>query len=308
MKNHGRWSRVGGWSLLGVLLVISLGAPQLATDRLWLARSEEGSLAYWVSSREPGYQPILQAPVPFNPLTIDTDHVLEPPSARHWLGTDSLGRDLLSRVLHGGRRSLGAALAASVLALFTGVALGSLAGLSRRTADLALCRGADIVNAFPPLVGAMALLGLSLPLDWIPVTARVGGVIGLFSWPALFRFVRAETERQARGDLVAAARAAGAGQLRTMTLHLVPQLVGPLAVPVLFLAAGTILAEAGLGFLGLGLVPPWPSWGNLLFDGMSQVRSAWWLTAFPGLFLFLTVFSLYLVGEGLRPSHRGKSF
>lgn len=266
MKRAGTaFFRLGGWSLLGLLVFLSVAAP-----------------------------------APHDPLRIDPDRVLEPPGAGHWLGTDSLGRDLLARVLHGGRRSLGAAFVASVTALTAGVFLGAAAGFSKPLADLALCRGADVVNAFPPLIGAMALLGLAWPADWIPMTARVGCVIGLFSWPAVFRLVRAEAARRSRSELVLAARAAGASPLRTLLWHLGPQLAAPLAVPALFLAAGTILAEAGLGFLGLGLPPPAPSWGNLLFDGMSQVRSAWWLTAFPGLFLFLTVFALYLIGEGFR--------
>lgn len=237
----------------------------------------------------------------FDPLRVDIDRVLAPPSARHWFGTDGLGRDLFARTLHGGAASLGAAAIATGLALALGAVLGALAGVAGRLGDTVLSRAADAFHAFPPLVAALALLGAGAGLaDPLPAALRVGLVVGLFYWPGLFRFVRAETRRLARSPLTDAARAAGARGGRVAFRHLLPQALPPLLAPAPFVAGGTVLAEAGLGFLGVGIRPPAPSWGNLLADGLYFVESAWWLSLFPGALLFLAVLGCFLAGEGLR--------
>jgi peptide/nickel transport system permease protein len=236
-----------------------------------------------------------------DPLRIDIDRVLEPPSAAHWFGTDGLGRDVLARTLHGGAASLGAAAIATGLALALGAALGSLAGVAGRLGDTLMSRLADAFHAFPPLVAALALLGAGAgPLAALPAGPRVGLVVGLFYWPGLFRFVRAETRRLAESPLTDAARAAGARRGRIAFRHLLPQALVPLLAPAPFVAGGAVLAEAGLGFLGVGIRPPAPSWGNLLADGLYFIDSAWWLSLFPGGFLFLSVLGCFLAGEGLR--------
>ena len=236
-----------------------------------------------------------------DPVRVDIDRVLAPPSPAHWFGTDGLGRDVLARTLHGGSASLGAAAIATALALALGAALGALAGVSGRVGDTLMSRTADAFHAFPPLVAALALLGAAAgPLGALPAAPRVGLVVGLFYWPGLFRFVRAETRRLAVSPLTDSARAAGARRARVAFRHLLPQALVPLLAPAPFVAGGTVLAEAGLGFLGVGIRPPAPSWGNLLADGLYFVDSAWWLSLFPGGFLFLAVLGCFLAGEGLR--------
>ncbi|MBP7146102.1 MAG: ABC transporter permease [Acidobacteria bacterium] len=236
-----------------------------------------------------------------DPRALDLERVLEPPTLGHPMGTDALGRDLTARVLHGGRASLATGATATALALVAGSLLGALAGASRGWADVALARAADVVNAFPALIGALAILGLAAgPLALLPAPARVGLVVGAFSWPGLFRYLRAETRAWAASDVRASARAAGASTLRTVVRHLLPLSLAPALTVAPFLAAGAILAEAGLGFLGLGISPPDPSWGNLLADARAADRSAWWLPVFPGTFLFAAVLGCYLLGEGLR--------
>ncbi|UCF69099.1 MAG: ABC transporter permease [Acidobacteriota bacterium] len=174
-------------------------------------------------------------------------------------------------------------------------------GLLDQLPDVGLARLADIVNAFPAIVGAVALLGLAGgPLGGLPPSARVGLVIALFSWPSLFRFMRAEVTRWSRSEIALAARAAGAGRWRLGLRHLMPLALTPVLVPAAFLAGGAVLVEAGLGFLGLGIRPPEPSWGNLLREGMTYVGSAWWLALFPGLAVFLTVLAFHLLADGLR--------
>lgn len=239
--------------------------------------------------------------LPHDPLSIDATRILQSPSWNHPFGTDSLGRDVLARVLAGGRSSLGAGLVATLVAMTIGAALGALAGARGRSVDGVLSRIADVVLAFPDLVGAIALLGLlHVHALVLPASVRVGFVIALFTWPALFRYVRAEMQRLRASDLALAARAAGARESRVIFVHLLPGALAPALVPGAFVAAGAVLAEAGLGFLGLGIAPPAPSWGNLLREAREYVRTAWWLALFPGLFLYATTLACHAMAEGAR--------
>jgi len=236
-----------------------------------------------------------------DPHGIAPSEVLAAPSGAHWFGTDGLGRDVLARTLVGGGASLAVALVATLVAVGLGALLGALSGIAGRVGDALLCRTADTFHSFPPLVAALALLGSGGEfLAGLPAGMRVGLVVGLFYWPGLFRFVRTETRRAAASLLADAARAAGVRPARLALRHLLPQAIVPLLAPTPFVAGGAILAEAGLGFLGVGVRPPAPSWGNLLADGMYFITSSWWLSFFPGAFLFLSVLGCFLAGEGLR--------
>ncbi len=254
-------------------------------------------LAPWIASSERE-----DAIIPFGPMQLDAERILEPPSSTHWLGTDQVGRDLLSRLLHGGRRSLATGLVATLVAILLATCFGAMAGVIGGGVDVVFSRVSDIVYAFPVLVGAIALLGLSTAGLWmsLPPSVRVGAVIGLFSWPFLYRFLRGEFRRWFHSEMADAARAIGCSRWRLALWHLLPAAALPALVPASFLAAGSILVEAGLGFLGIGILPPEPSWGNLILDGMKNVDLAWWLVLFPGLFVFTTVLAFHLLGEGLR--------
>lgn len=240
------------------------------------------------------------AAIPTDPLGVAPERALEAPSAEHWMGTDPVGRDVLARVLHGGRRSLLAGLFATAIACVLGSGLGALAGTAGGVPDVLLSRFGDVIYAFPALVGALVLL-TALPAGpgVLAQPLRVGLVVGVFSWPVLFRYVRAEVRRWSQSPLAWNARACGTPPWRVAWRHLGPMALAPALVPLTFLAAGTVLVEAGLSFLGIGIRPPEPSWGNLLRDGLVHVERAWWLSLWPGAFLFLTVLAFHLLGDGL---------
>lgn len=236
-----------------------------------------------------------------DPARIDVERIFAPPSVADPLGTDALGRSVLARLVHGARPSLLAALIATACAVTIGFGLGAVAGLAGPAGDMLLTRATDVVDAFPPLLGALAILGVSPAGSRLPPGVRIGAIVGLFAWPALFRFVRAEVRRLARSEVAAAARCAGAHPLPLALRHLLPLAAGPALVPAAFLAGGSVMVEAGLGFFGLGVPAPAPSWGNLLHEAYAY-PSAWWLALFPGACVFLTVLAFHLLGEGLRAS------
>ncbi len=263
----GRRGLVWGLILLGLLVVLAAAGPMI---------------------------------VGYDPLAIDAGQVLAPPSLEHPLGADSLGRDVAARLFLGARRSLAAGAVATLVALTLGAGLGALSGVARPALDALLARIADIVNSFPLLVGALALLGLAGPYaSTTPFWLRAGLVLGAFAWPGLYRLVRAEVQRLRDGELAAAARAVGATPLRVALRHLLPLVLPPALTQAAFLAGSAVLAEVGLGFLGLGSPPPAPTWGGIMLEGMSHLHTAWWLTVFPGLCLFATVLACQLIGEGL---------
>ena len=220
---------------------------------------------------------------------------LAPPSSAHPLGTDSYGRDVLSRMLHGGRISLSVGLVAVGIAVAIGVVLGALAGYFGGWVDQVIMRGVDIVLCIPTL-----FLILMLVVFLGPSLLNIMVIIGLTSWTELARLVRAEFLTLKSRDYVLAARALGAGDGRIMFRHILPNAMAPIFVSATFGVAGAILLESGLSFLGLGVQPPVPSWGNILTAGKNFITYAWWLTLFPGLAIFVTVLGYNLLGDGLR--------
>jgi peptide/nickel transport system permease protein len=234
--------------------------------------------------------------VPTNPMTIDTEHVLSPPGPGHPFGTDDLGRDILSRMIYGSRVSLSVGFVAVGIAILIGISVGAAAGYFGGIVDAALMRFVDVMLTFPSFFLILAVIAL-VPKPSIYIIMLV---IGLTSWMDVARLVRAEFLSLKQRDFVVAARASGAGHGRMIINHILPNALSPVFVAATFGVAGAILVESGLSFLGLGVQPPNPSWGNILTLGKDYIEVAWWLSVYPGLAILVTVLSYNLVGEGLR--------
>lgn len=232
---------------------------------------------------------------PYDPTSIDVHNVLSPPSSAHLLGTDELGRDVLSRIIWGSRVSLKVGFVAVGIALMIGVAVGSLAGFYGGRVDAILMRFVDIMLAFPTFFLILAVIAILEPSIF-----TIMAVIGVTGWMDVARLVRAEFLTLKERDFVDAARALGIGNKRLIIRHILPNAISPVFVAATFGIAGAILTESSLSFLGLGVQPPDPSWGNILTAGKDNIEIAWWLSLYPGLAILITVLSYNLVGEGLR--------
>jgi peptide/nickel transport system permease protein len=237
------------------------------------------------------------APVlaPYDP---DLQHLRQKfaaPSALFPLGTDSLGRDVLSRLLYGARVSLWVGIVAVGISSAIGVTLGLVAGFFRGLTDEFIMRLVDVMLCFPSFFLILAVVAF---LDASIVNIMV--IIGLTSWMGIARLVRAETLSLREREFVAASRLAGAGMLRILFLHILPNALAPVLVAGTLGVAGAILTESALSFLGIGVQIPTASWGNMLTEGRDAMGVAWWLSVFPGLAILITVLSYNLLGEGLR--------
>jgi len=232
---------------------------------------------------------------PADTVRIDLDNSLRPPSLEHPMGTDSFGRDLFSRVARGSRVSLGVGLAARTISLFIGLVMGVIAGIYGGRTDSVIMRLADITFAFPTLLLLVAIMAVVAPGISTLIT-----VLGIVGWAAIARLVRAQVMAVREREYVQAAQSSGAGNISLVIKHILPQCLSPVIVVYTMGLGMTIMAESSLSFLGLGVQPPSPSWGRMISDGIIFMRSAWWLTIFPGIILSLTVCSLNLVGDGLR--------
>lgn len=239
----------------------------------------------------------LSAPLiaPYNPTAIDVHNVLSPPDKQHLLGTDELGRDVLSRIIWGSRISLKVGFIAVGIAIMIGIVIGSIAGFYGGKVDALLMRFVDIMLAFPTFFLILAVIAILEPNIF---TIMV--VIGITSWMDVARLVRAEFLTLKETDFVSAAKAVGVSDKRLMFRHILPNALSPVFVAATFGVAGAILIESSLSFLGLGVQPPEPSWGNILTSGKDNIEVAWWLSLYPGLAILITVLSYNLVGEGLR--------
>lgn len=226
---------------------------------------------------------------------IDLDRALSPPSLAHPFGTDPFGRDLLARVLMGGRVSLGVGFMARTISLLIGLLLGTAAGYFGGKTDSVVMRLADITFAFPTLLLLIAIMAVVTPGPVSLFTA-----LGVVGWAAMARLVRAQVLTVRERDYVQAARSAGAGHITLIARYILPQCISPLVVVYTLGLGMTVMAESSLSFLGLGVQPPEPSWGRMISSGIAFMRSAPWLTVFPGLVLTATICSLNLVGDGLR--------
>ncbi|MFQ5647441.1 MAG: ABC transporter permease [bacterium] len=232
---------------------------------------------------------------PYNPQQINVRHILLSPSAKHWFGTDDLGRDLLSRMIWGARISLKVGFVAVGISCGIGLLLGAFAAYYGSWTDRIIMRFVDIMLCFPSFFLILAVVAF---LE--PSIGNIMIVIGLTSWMGIARLVRAEILSLKEREFILASRAQGAGDLRLIFRHLLPNAFSPVLVAATLGVAGAILTESGLSFLGLGVQPPTPSWGNILMAGKDNIEVAWWLSFFPGLAILVTVLGYNLLGEGIR--------
>ena len=232
---------------------------------------------------------------PYDPGAYDVKQILLPPSQAHWLGTDQLGRDVLSRMLIGSRISMAVGFVSMGIAVLLGTLIGTVAAYYGGRVDEIMMRFVDLMLNFPRFFLLLTLIALLRPSIWV-----IMAVIGLTGWMGLARLVRGEILSLREREFVSGARALGAADARIMFRHILPNALVPVLVSATLGVAGAILAESGLSFLGLGVQPPTPSWGNILFDGKANIEIAWWLSLFPGLAILVTVLAYNLFGEGLR--------
>jgi peptide/nickel transport system permease protein len=232
---------------------------------------------------------------PHDPHKVDIKRILDPPSARHWLGTDQLGRDVLSRMLHGARISLAVGFVSVGIATAIGIALGAAAGYHGGTVDGAVMRLVDLMLVFPRFFLLLAVLAFLKPSIW-----TIMAVIGLTGWMGVARLVRAEFLALKEREFVIWSQSIGASALRIIWRHILPNAMAPVLVAMTLGIPAAILTESGLSFLGLGVRPPYATWGNILNDGKEVIELAWWLSVYPGLAILVTVLSYNLLGEGIR--------
>jgi peptide/nickel transport system permease protein len=232
---------------------------------------------------------------PYDPAAYDVKRILLAPSPAHWFGTDQLGRDVLSRMLFGARISMAVGFISVGIAVLLGTLIGTIAAYYGGRVDEALMRFVDLMLNFPRFFLLLTLIALLRPSIWV-----IMAVIGFTGWMGLARLVRGEILSLREREFVQGARALGAPDARIMFRHILPNALVPVLVSATLGVAAAILTESGLSFLGLGVQPPTPSWGNILIDGKANIEIAWWLSVFPGLAILVTVLAYNLLGEGLR--------
>jgi peptide/nickel transport system permease protein len=234
---------------------------------------------------------------PYDPNQINLKLVLSPPSGSHLFGTDQLGRDVLSRMIWGARISLKVGFVATGIAILLGAVLGAVAGYYGRWIDAVIMRFVDIMLCFPTFFLILAVIALLEPSIW-----NIMIIIGLTGWMGITRLVRADFTSLKERDFVLAAKAIGAGDFRIIFIHILPNAMASVLVAATLGVAGAILTESALSFLGIGVQPPTPSWGNILTAGKDNIDIAWWLSLYPGLAILITVLGYNLLGEGIRDS------
>jgi peptide/nickel transport system permease protein len=300
MRSSNRTRLRIGLGMLGLIAGIALFAPWIASSRPLAVRTDDG----WTllpRGAELGRSRV-NAPIPYGPNETNLAERLEPPSPRHWFGTDELGRDVASRMVHGARISLLVGFAAAAFSLILGALIGAAAGYYGGAVDLLVSRLIDVLIAFPFLVLLLAVLSLFGAGLWTIIF-----VLALSSWTAEARMVRGEMLRIRELEWASAARASGASDAVILFRHLLPNAVAPALVTAAFGVSSAILFESALSFLGFGVQLPQASWGSILSTADDYLRQAWWLALFPGLAIFATVLAANLVGESLRVSLAPKS-
>jgi len=258
-----RYTMLGiGLGIVGIISLVAIGAPLFA---------------------------------PYDPTTLHLEDILMPPSAKFWLGTDALGRDVFSRLVYGARVSLWVGFVSVGISVSIGVCLGLIAGTFRGLLDECIMRFVDVMLCFPSFFLILAVIAF---LE--PSLMNIMVVIGLTSWMGVTRLVRAEVLSLRERDFIAASKLAGVSTLRLICVHILPNSLAPVLVSATLGIAGAILTESSLSFLGLGVQPPDPSWGNMLLEGKDVLEIAPWMSVVPGLAILITVLGYNLLGEALR--------
>ncbi len=232
---------------------------------------------------------------PYGVNDVDVPNALQPPTSAHWFGTDELGRDVLSRVLVATQASLRVAVISVAIAVVIGLMIGVVSGYRGGPLDTMLMRVVDVMFAFPVLLLALAVVAILGPGVTTTILA-----IGIVYTPIFARVTRASTLSVRVEPYVSVSRTIGTGHLYILGRHILPNIAGPLVVQTSLSLAFAILAEAALSFLGLGIQPPQPSLGRMIFDSQGFVTMAWWMAVFPGAAIFVAVLAFNLVGDGLR--------
>jgi peptide/nickel transport system permease protein len=232
---------------------------------------------------------------PYSFSAQERQHRFEPPTARHLLGTDHHGRDVISRIIYGARVSLAVAVSVEAIELLFGLSLGMIAGLRRGWLDNLVMRITDFMFAFPDILLAILIVG-----TMGKSLTNVFLALALVGWPGMVRLVRGQTLALRQKEFVESARAMGASDVRLMLRHVLPNVLGPVVVAATVGMGAIVLAESTLSFLGLGIQPPYPSWGSMINEGWAQRRSAPMLTVYPALCLAGTIMAFNFLGDGLR--------
>lgn len=232
---------------------------------------------------------------PWDPNRPDVRKILEPPSGRHLFGTDQLGRDVLSRMLHGSQVSLAVGFVSVGIAATIGILLGAAAGYHGGLVDASIMRLVDLMLVFPRFFLLLAVLAFLKPSIW-----TIMAVIGVTGWMGVARLVRAEFLALKEREFVMWSQSTGASAFRIIWRHILPNAMAPVLVAMTLGIPAAILTESGLSFLGLGVQPPRATWGNILNEGKDAIELAWWLSVYPGVAILVTVLSYNLLGEGIR--------
>ena len=231
----------------------------------------------------------------FNTTGLTIDGLPKPPSGQFWLGTDDLGRDVMVRIAYGARISLFAGVVASLVSVAFGTVVGMFAGYFGGATDSVLSRTMDVVLSMPFLLFAIALVALVGPGLWISVA-----VISFFSWASVGRVTRGQTLSIKEKEYIEAARAVGARGMRIIFIDVLPNVIAPVIVYTTLLIPASIAFMATLSFLGIGIVPPTPDWGNMISEALQYYKVAWWFVLFPGLALLITTLAFNLLGDAVR--------
>ncbi len=239
----------------------------------------------------------LAAPLlaPYDPNMISGKHILEAPNQQHLFGTDDLGRDILSRILYGARISLAVGFVAVGISTAIGILLGAIAGYYGGWVDTVMMWFVNTMLAIPTFFLILAVIAFLEPSIW-----NIMIVIGLTSWMGLARLVRAEFMSLKEREFILAAKSLGASDTRVIFRHMLVNSLAPVIVSAVLGVAGAVLVESALSFLGIGVQPPTPSWGNILTAGKANIEIAWWLSVFPGMAILITVLGYNMLGDGIR--------